>query len=312
MSRLIYVPQLPVLLRYSEWYYTEFPKQLSKQFEVIVLGDKYIFGKGNSLRKDLEMFSPIDEAIRFEQYQIDEYLNLKLEPEDILLSGDISFPGFFSNVLYHKRPSRCYAICHATSLNNMDYFEPVRQSKWLVESGHSLLFDKVFVATRYHFYKLNVWKNVVITSLPAHPYTTCFALEKAYDIVSVSRPTPQKVNPELEQAVTELIGPVIRKTFNTWDNYYEFLSKSKVLFISSSEETFGYQILDAVYHNCIPICPHNFSYPELLPEEYLYKDKNEAVCLVLKALKGQLKVPKLLCQEQIDNFFDTIKNEMTV
>jgi len=309
MNRIIYAPQYPTHLRYSEWFFTEIPKQLSKHFEVIILGNKFFTTINNNLRGDLEMFSPINESIEFEINQIKEFLDLKLMKNDILFHGDISFPGLFSNILYHKRPSRCYAICHATSKNAYDYFEPLRESKWEVETGHSKLFKKIFVATQYHKEFLG-WENTVVTALPEHLYERYNEL-KLFDIISVSRPSPQKVDSNLESIIeNEFNTKIVRNSFDSWEQYYKFLSKSKCLFISSSAETFGYQVLDAVYNNCVPLSPRNFSYPELLSDEYLYSSIDEAIDKVRKVLEGKLIVPKILCQEQIDKFYENIVKKM--
>jgi hypothetical protein len=58
MSRLIFVPQYPTKLRYQEFFISEFPKELSKYYdEVLVLGKN--FCKDYKRSEDKEMFSPI-------------------------------------------------------------------------------------------------------------------------------------------------------------------------------------------------------------------------------------------------------------
>jgi hypothetical protein len=308
MRRLILVPQYPTPMRYQEWWYHEFISQLSSVFEVEVLGDDY---PDNIISKSKEeMFSPIKESINFENYQIWKYNSMELRHDDILLLNDISFPGLFSNVLYHKKPKHCYAICHATSKNAYDYFSENERSKWKVETGNSILFNKVFVATKYHKELLG-WDNTVVTALPKHVYTRYNDELKENLIVSVSRPTPQKVDSNLEAIIEkEFDTKIVRNSFDNWEQYYKFLGKSKCLFISSSAETFGYQVLDAVYNNCVPVSPRNFSYPELLADEYLYSDKDEAIYKIKKVLNGELKVPSIKCKEQIDKFYETIIREM--
>lgn len=298
--RLILVPQFPSKLRYQEWYFTEFPRHLSLFFdEIIVLGKDLVFDKSDS---DADMFSPIDEAITFELRQIEEYLNLELRNDDVLLLNDISFPGFFTNILYHKRPKKCFAICHGTSKNRYDYFAIDRNSKWLVESGYFEMFDNIILATEYHKQKLKI-QNTKIIALPRAPYKT-FNLKKEIDIISVSRPTEQKVNLYLESEVEKVFSTkIFRKRYKTWSEYYRHISKSYLMLITSCEETFGYQVLDAVYNNCIPVAPNNYSYPELLPEEYLYDDMAELIDIISRVYEGNLKVPTLKNQDLIDNFY---------
>src|ERR1017187_9128876 len=157
MSRLIYIPQYPSKLRYQEWFYSEFINNFKKHFDdVIVLGQDYIY---NSIeRSESHMFSPINKSIQFESIQIQEYMNLQLKKTDTLFLGDLSFPGFFCNALYHKRVDNMFAYCHATSKNKFDYFPKI---KFSCETAHSKLFKKVFVGTIYHANKLE-WNNVSV------------------------------------------------------------------------------------------------------------------------------------------------------
>ena len=307
MSRLIFVPQFPSKLRYQEWYFTEFPRHLFPYFdEIVVLGNDLI---SNQVYSDEDMFSPINEAIHFEMAQINEFIELDLKNDDILLLNDLSFPGFFTNVLYHKKPNKCFTLCHGTSKNKFDYFSNNRHSKWLVEQGQFEMFDTIFLATEYHKRKLKI-QDTKIVALPEAPFRT-YNLPKTIDIISVSRPTEQKVNLYLEQEIEKVFATkIFRKRYKSWSEYYQHVSKSSVMLITSCEETFGYQILDAVNNNCIPIAPNDFSYPELLPSEYLYDDMADLIEKISNVFNDKLDVPEILCQSSIDNFYHNIAKIM--
>ena len=73
----------------------------------------------------------------FHGAQIKEYMAMDIKDDDIVFVADISFPGFFCGALYHKKPKKAFAYCHATSINKFDYFENVSDSKFLVETAHS-------------------------------------------------------------------------------------------------------------------------------------------------------------------------------
>jgi|WetSurSiteA1Bulk_404760.scaffolds.fasta_scaffold00293_2 hypothetical protein len=306
--RLIFVPQYPTKLRYQDWWSRAFPREFKKHFsDVRVLGDLTI----SQQRGDAKMFSPIDLAIKFELSQINQYLDLNILEDDILFVADLSFPGFFINALYHKKPKRCYAFCHATSINKYDYFEPVRDSKFLVETGHHRLFDKIFLGSYYHKRKLSAWNNTIVTRLPkiqTSYFEEVQQNKKIYDIISVSRPTQQKVDLQLEKRVEDKFGKIIRYEPGSWDDYFSFVSKAKIMLVSAQEETFGYQVLDAVMCGTIPICPNRLSYPELLDRTYLYNDFYDLKVLLSNFLEGifDYKVPELLCQNEIDNFYENI------
>jgi RNase P/RNase MRP subunit POP5 len=336
MSRLIFVPQYPAKMRYQEWWLSEFSKNFWQHYDnVIVLGIRTHFGIkdqphsskiydenswNDALKSDAQMFSPIDASIKFELEQIQEYMELKLELDDTLFLADLSFPGFFTNVLHHRRPRKCYAFCHATSLNTGDYFENVRRSKWLVECGQSSIFDKVFVGSRYHYNKLTELGLIVsfngnklkIIGLP-NPSLPVFKEEKKYNIISVARPSYQKVNQEIEEKVEREFGKIVRKECNTWEEYYKFVSSGRVLLSSAREETYGYQVVDAILNNTIPLAPDAYSYPELLPRRCLYKNfdelKNLLYSYLLESPEGY-RVPDLGTKADANCFYERLVLEM--
>jgi hypothetical protein len=335
MGRLIFVPQYPTPLRYQSWWLSEFSKNFWNHYDnVIVLGIRTHFGIkdefsskiydenswNDALKSDANMFSPIDAAIKFEMEQIQEYLELKLELDDTLFMADLSFPGFFANVLHHRRPRKCYAFCHATSLNVGDYFENVRKSKWRVECGQSYIFDKVFIGSKYHYNKLadpSLYppfngNTLKVIGLPNPPMPT-FKEEKKYNIISVARPSYQKVNQEIEEKVEKEFGKIVRKECNTWEEYYKFVSSGRVLLMSSREETYGYQVVDAILNNTIPLAPNAFSYPELLPKRCLYNNfdelKNLLYSYLLESPEGY-RVPDLGTKADANCFYERLVLEM--
>jgi len=310
MSRLVLVPQLPVKMRYQSWWADEFPKQFQKYFdEVIVLGEPMISARSVGFMADTqEEFSSLTNAIALENVQIQQFLNMKIYDDDRLLLCDISYPGLFSNILYHKRFKHAYAICHGSAKNAYDIFQPVRRPKWKNETAHSKLFKKIFVATEYHNNKLK-WKNIEVVGLPKAPFET-YKCQKKRNIISVSRPCIQKVNKKIEKKVVRDFGGVYRKKCTSWKDYYKYISGSRVMLITSKEETFGYQVLDAISNNTIPIAPNKYSYPELLPRRYLYENYDELKDCLTKAIQGRLKVPKLKNKKKINNFYKNVTEIM--
>ena len=317
MSRIIFVPQYPTPMRYQEWWFWKFPEEFEKAgFSVLTLGEDYALQLGAETSEP-GLFSPINTAIDFETMQINEYMDLTLKDDDILFLADLSFPGFFSNVFVHKHPKRMFAYCHATSINYKDYFAPVWMYKYPIEKAHAKMFDVVFLGSDYHDQKLN-WENTLVTRLPYPPLKT-FKNDWEFPVVSASRVNPQKVDIELEQKVsTRLRTGIIRRTHNTWEEYYEFLSKAKVLLITSFEDTFGYQIVDAVLNGCIPLAPMRCAYPEILPREYLYRDEEELMRKLDYLLNSdhgvpylsdapyEVPAPKLLCDQEMKDFYKNI------
>lgn len=305
MSRLIFVPQYPSELRYQYFFYREFPKNLKKYFdEVVVLGRDFIIQNG-TIRSDYGLFSSLELSVKLEFEQVKEYLSIDIKNDDVLLLMDLSYPGFFSNIFYHKPMENCFVYCHATSKNHFDLFEKVRYSKYPCEIAHSELFKKVFVGSHYHKNKLK-WRNIEVVGLPFPPFET-YREKKEFEIISVSRPNNQKISKSIEDKIEKEISKIVRKNVSDWEEYYKFLSSGKVLLITTNEETFGYSAMEAIMNGTIVIAPNNFSYPELLPKEFLYDDYNDLCLKLIASLNGDLKPPeKLLCDDLCENFYENI------
>jgi len=314
--RIIFVPQYPASMRYAEWWFWKFPQEFrNRGIEVKVLGERAANEMGS--RRGLEVwFSDINMSIEFECEQIKEYRLLDIRDDDVLFHADLSFPGLFHNVLFHRRPKKCFAFCHATSLNYLDYFSKDQKIKFPIEQATAQIYNKVFVGSEYHRRKLD-FENAVVTYLPPPPFLSPLGtqeIDKEYDLISVSRPTEQKVDKGIEDEVEQCFGPIYRPRSHTWPEYFFNLAKSKILLISAWEETFGYQIIDAVINGCIPLAPNRLCYPEILPKAYLYDNINHLCDKVYTILNNQIPmaslVPDILCKEQIINFYDKILTEM--
>ena len=72
------------------------------------------------------------------------------------------------------------------------------------------------------------------------------------------------------------------------DEYYYWLSRSKVMLTNSPEENFGYCPVEAMTFDCVPIMPNHCSYPELVDSNphllYNPDSLDEAVEKVLRIL----------------------------
>jgi L-fucose mutarotase/ribose pyranase (RbsD/FucU family) len=297
-------------MRYQQFWFSEFPKQFEKYYDkVVVLGEKWISsGMMQKYSNFRGMFSPVNVSTEFEVGQIIEFLGLNLYDDDTLFLADLSFPGFFTNVLHHKRPDKAFAFCHATSLNAYDYFQPVRDSKWLVESGHAKLFDTIFVGSHYHKKKLG-WDNVIVSGVPKPPFDT-FNDKKTIDILSISRPSIQKVNKKFEKKIERNFGKIHRSECFTWASYYHMISNAKVVLFSGKEDTFGYGILEAVMNRSVPIAPNKFAYPELLSRAFLYENIDEAIYGIWNGIHFPYQVPEIKCMDLVDNFYKNVVDVM--
>lgn len=289
-------------MRYQEWWITELPKQYLKWFDVVLLG-----GSIKPVDVDSSSFSVAEQAARYEASLIAQYMSLKLRSGDVLLLCDLSYPGLFSHVLWHKRPSKAFAICHASARNRYDIFAPVRRGKFAVETKTAQLFDAVFVASHYHAQKLK-WPNTMVVRLPYPPFLPQHNY-KSDPLVTVARKGRQKRTTRLEKIarrVVEYRDIYLPATTSSWSVYYYWLSKYKMLLSTAKEETFGYQIVDAVLCGTAPIAPNKYAYPELLPRGNLYDSPEE----LARILQSNPPVPKLLCHDDMVRFYENTARRM--
>lgn len=308
--RLVIVPQYPVKMRYQEWWYYELPKNFIKYFDEVVVVSGYV---DEHKRANPDMFSPIDEAIEFEVEQVRQFKEMygkQFSGKDYLFVADISFAGMFPSILYHKRMGNAYAFCHATSKNRFDYFAGVRKSKWLVEKGYARLFKKVFVATEYHKRKLG-WHNVEVVGVPKPPFKT-YKEDKEYDILYAGRITRQKFNRKIWQILEKRGYDVRVRLFDSWEEYYKGLSRAKIVLMMSKEETFGYQVLEAVMNNSVVLAPNCCSFSELLDDKYLYYNVNDLIEKVEYFIEHYDEVPRIKggMLKKIDSWFENIYKVM--
>ena len=302
-------------MRYQEWWVDAFEREfMMNGFEVKTLG--YEQYTREAQEPDYGLFSPLHYASKFEMIQMHEYLStIQLRDDDILFMADISYPGFFPHVLFHKRPSKVFSFCHATSINYLDYYAENSDYKFPIETSIAKMCDKVFVGSYYHAEKL-CWDNTLVTYLPffdlmREKCSKNIKKNRQFLMMSASRKNIQKVDELLESKVETKFGKIFRPYCNEWHEYFENLGNSKILLITSFEDTFGYQIIDGYLHKCVVLAPNRCAYPEILPKEYLYNNEEELFEKIEDVKNGKLlPATSLLCEEQMKNFFKNIMEEM--
>jgi hypothetical protein len=319
MNRLLFFPQYPVYCRYQQFWYNDFPKHLGKYFDVKVMGESYIEdyrfkSKKEEQRGELINFAPLKLSLDFENYQVSEFLRMDISPDDYILFTDLSFQESSISQLYYVNynKKKASSFCHGTSRNKYDIFQKNRSSKWLCETAHSKLFNKVFVSTEYHKEKLD-WDNIDVIGLPENPIIQYLSkLEKDIDIISVARPCVQKITKKTEDYVEKNLNiSIVKGMANSWINYCRLLSRSKVLLISSKEDTFNYTILDALKCGCIPVAPNRLCFPEILPDYLLYNNDREASEIVDRILSNKIQMPvNIKNRYLVDNFYENLKNKI--
>ena len=67
--------------------------------------------------------------------------------------------------------------------------------------------------------------------------------------------------------------------------YYDLLSRAKVVVSTASHENFGIAMVEAAMMGCYPVCPYKLSYPETMEIGCLYQSYSQMVDLVDWALQ---------------------------
>ena len=52
------------------------------------------------------------------------------------------------------------------------------------------------------------------------------------------------------------------------------------------------------------------AYPEILDRQFLYNDEDELIKTIKFVLHNDIKFPKIICQKEMNNFYNTIIKEM--
>ena len=314
--RLIVVPQLPVLMRYQEWWPRFIKANMRKHFKEVLF-----LGRTVPTKARHGSFSDHEESVANEAIQTNQILRLGIRQDDVILHCDLSYPGVFHNVLPLLPRCRRAVFCHATSLNRYDHFSSVRAEKWPIEKAHARLYDKVLVATKYHAEKLNLPNVVRMRALPHPPELGIVAgtdLRSTREMCRVSRATTQKVTQSVEKKLYKLTRHRVHAgSFTNWKDYFTFLAQSRFMIVTSKEETYGYQVVDAVLAGCIPIAPNAYSYPELLPERFLYSntgspfDRALAIAETMERNRGEPARLLPACNQAAKHFWNKLAVELT-
>jgi glycosyltransferase involved in cell wall biosynthesis len=120
-------------------------------------------------------------------------------------------------------------------------------------------------------------------------------LEQTIDILNqldcncVIAGTVDKANKPYLAKLKKLAKPHIKFTTNiSRQEFLSIMAESKVYF-SASKETLGITTIEAIGSGCIPVVPDHSAHPEIVTlSTFRYKDSNEALTILLKALKTDM------------------------
>jgi len=308
---LYIVPQLPVRMRYQEYWGVLLKTKFKEYFDDVVLLGEDMFSDNlktlenpYALVADEGLFTNIRASIKFELKLLLELMNI-IKQNDIIFFTDIDFPGFstvFSQLIRYVSDVKIYGYLHAGSYCRGDIFSSDK-AKRKIEEALFYAFDKIFVATNYHKQLLfenfgeMVEDKVVVVGFPLFipkkykKYRLPF-FEREYDVIFTSRSS--KGLKIYESLASEMKDVHFISTYRcknvrympvtSWNSYFKLLGNSKIILSLSNEETFGIGIMEGVVMGCIPVVPNCCSYVELYPEENRFNSYEEVRDMIYKFL----------------------------
>ena len=85
----------------------------------------------------------------------------------------------------------------------------------------------------------------------------------------------------LEQIQSEFAERILFNGFaRNHENYWHWLSQIDAVVSTAHHEFFGIGVCEAIWAGAIPVLPNRLSYPELVPQEFLYEDLVDAEAMI--------------------------------
>ena len=266
-------------------------------------------------------------TIRFKAAQIEEVARLYredvIDSGDVIWSSDLWHPGLPESIAYMnyfaKKDVKLRGLIHAGSFTDTDF---VRDMERWAKNFEDTLFDiadEIYCGS--DFIKNDIIKKrlinpdkLVVTGFPLDTENLDKVEKKPKeDIVIFSGRNVDEKQPWLFKQMEDRLGDVHGGTqfINTLEHnfskeeYYDLLSRAKVVVSFALQENFGFSIAEAVYLGCVPVVPNRLVYPEFYSEQYLYDTFDTACDKVNMALKGNLLAPlhSRDYQEAIERWF---------
>lgn len=185
-----------------------------------------------------------------------------------------------------KIPVEIHSIWHSGAYDPSDIlgYQMSKPWPWLAEQSWFYASDRNYFATDFHknmfLGNLNIdqsfWDRAVRSGQPHDPVIQeCEQYEKNIKTASVI--WPHRYNADKQPHIVEdLAGNVnaefviTQKLSLSKSEYYQTLSRSRVLFSCSLHENLGISVMEGVLAGVIPVLPNRCSYTEMYLPEFLY------------------------------------------
>lgn len=125
--------------------------------------------------------------------------------------------------------------------------------------------------------------------------------QKGHDFKIIVLGESFQLVPEIfSQAREELKEKIIQFGYvQSRQEYLFYLKKGDIVVSTAAHEFYGISVIEAVRAGCLPLVPDALSYPELLPQEYLYKEGEllEKLTVLLTQMSFSAETGKRLTEQ---------------
>ena len=296
--RNLYILTLePIEKRYTKQWYSYWKKEFSKKFNVI-----YIDGPKFSQDIKKGRFLDINKTNIWKAEQIkdvaERFNSGLIKDNDIFLFADAWHPGVTAikyMIQLNNMNCKMYAYWHAGTYDPADFTAQQGLGDWAQYDEIAWLraLDGSFVATEFH--KKLILKSYDKYINPDKIHVVGFPMDwievieneigeikykHKEDIIVFPHRIDKEKSPEIfDKLAKEFPEYKFIKTMEVTKNkkeYYKLLSKAKIVFSASKQETFGIGTVEAMMLDAIPIVPNTLSYKELYDGRFKYASYHSA------------------------------------
>jgi len=322
---IFYLPLEHIDMRYTTHMDRDIKKYLTDSGKDFVCIDPVIENISPVPPKNCFLNAPFTSAYKSMQIAklAEFFYNETISDGDTIFISDLWYPGIesiaymchFQNIKVNIR-----GILHAGSFTDTD---EVREMERWAKNFEDIIFDitdTIYVGS--DFIKQDVIKKrivdpnkIVVTGLPLDydGLNKFVPAENREDIVVFNGRIHDEKQPWLFEQLEEKLGYKAKficthKENYSKDEYYDLLSRAKVIVSYALQENFGFGIAEAVELGCHPILPNRLVYPEFYDDKYLYNNFHESVEMVEKVLDGVYEPTKVsVGQSSIPTWFKGVK-----
>ena len=231
---------------------------------------------------------------------------------DILFFSDLWFPGLES-IRYlehftHKKNIQIRGLLHAGSFTDTDEVRKLERWAAPLENSWFDQIDQVFVGS--NFMKLEVCSRrilpeskVDVTEFPLDAKLKSIKRQPKENIVVFNGRDHDEKQPWLFDKLARNLAHTgarfiwTQKMGYSKQQYYDLLSRAKLVVSFALQENFGFGILEAAYLGCHPVLPKRLVYPEFFnefvsPHATFYRDYDECEREVADLLDSETNIPK--------------------